>query len=580
MHEPAVTLTERFASVMPALFGAGEEGGYIDGGLAQRARRAGLYFHVLGDSWPAMNLPSMPAFDPITAVLLALGLAIAVGRFWQGPHAFLALWFLVTLIGGEVLTQDFRGHRFALAIPAAFLLAGVCIKEVWGSAQCLPTRLRRWSWTMLCALCLLAVGSNLGIFFGRQIHDERVRAEFDREISAVASHIAGFGGSRYVYLFANYPFFVPGQDFAWLAEDPPGERALSLSAVLPARSSGDMDVAYLFGYPYAGHGLPQLVQRMYPRAHVETLESPYGRWSVEVVLVGKEEVALRRGLHLRVWKGFSQMGPPAWEGRVPAVDMELEGVENLPSAPFVVEWRGAIFAHAFGTYAFASEGDVPLRMWVDDAPAVGKPLLLAEGWHTLRVSAVVEGAPAGGRFLWRPPERDWERIPGDALMSLAEWQGVSASFFEREEGNDPFAEPPANPIWQRVEPTLYMGTVPTEWGGAPAAELAGRPFCVHFEGVLHLDQGGVYAFQAISRGGSFRFGLNDTWVIIRPQGGDAPEMDEASLSLPAGEQILRADFCTNPAEFHDAVLFWRRPGAAAWELIPPTALSPRRGEGE
>ncbi len=560
-REPQVALTERFTSILPVLFQPSTSSAQA---LVPRLVRALLFYNLEGESWPAANLPGTPALDPVTGVLFALGLITALAGIWRGLNVLLVTWFLGTLIGGGVLPADFRSHRIALALPAAYLLAGLFVQKLWNIRPGMAPSWRRLTAGLLGVLLLLAAGSNLGLFFGRQIHDPRTRAEFDRDISALASTLAGFQGQRYIYLMANFPFYDPGQDFAWLAGEPPGRRIMSLAEALPSREETPLSLVYAACGPYDGEALAAAVRAFYPGAEERRLKSPYGRYSCRLLLVNPEDVAARRGLILRVSFDGSSTN---LNMQVPALEAELGAGGIPPSPPFRVQWTGALYAPAFDVYALRTEDSVMMDIRVDGQPANDTPLRLAEGWHSLQVQGEVPGFPIDASLWWRRGEGEWEKVPPAYLDVDAGARGLLASYYECDD-NGLIGEL----VWQRVEPLIALQTVPSEWEGAPAKVLAGRPYCAVYEGWLMADEAGKYGFRAAAQAGAVRLLLDGRPVL--EDGGQpwAKTFVEEEAELGAGPHALRLEFRRREGEFSGLVLYWRPP-AGEWEPVPPAALS-------
>ena len=563
-REPQVALTERFTSILPALFHPSAAPAQP---LGPRLVRALLFYNLEGESWPAANLPGTPALDPVSGVLFALGLVIALAGIWRGPNAFVVIWFLVTLIGGGVLPAEFRSHRIALAMPAVYLLAGLAVQKLWGLREGLAPRRRSLAAGLLGVLLLLAAASNLGLFFGRQIRDPRVRAEFDRDISALASTLAGFQGQRYIYLMANFPFYNPGQDFAWLAGEPPGRRIMSLAEALPIHEELPLDLAYVACQPYDGATLAAAVRAFYPGAEEMSLESPYGRYACRLVLVRKEEAVARRGLTLRVFT--SGTGSANLTMRAPALRVEQEAGEIPLSPPFGVQWAGAVYVPAYDTYRFRAEGSGPVDVQVDGQPAAGTALHLAEGWHSLQAAGEFQGFPVDVPLWWQRGAGEWEAVPPAYFDASADVPGLLASYYECGGGG-----PAGEPAWQRIEPLIALQTVPSEWEGAPANVLAGRPYCAAYEGWLRVDQAGRYGVRAVVQAGAVRLSLDNQTVLEDAGQPWAKTIVEGEVLLTPGPHALRLEYRRLEGEFSGLTLYWRPP-AGEWEPVPPAALSYR-----
>ncbi|HZY44770.1 MAG TPA: glycosyltransferase family 39 protein, partial [Anaerolineae bacterium] len=84
-------------------------------------------FAFNGDPLPYYDVPNRPVFDPITALLLAIGLLIALWRWRKAEYAFVFIWFFVSLAPG-MLSQPAPNYTRTLGVQAVlFFLPGLAI---------------------------------------------------------------------------------------------------------------------------------------------------------------------------------------------------------------------------------------------------------------------------------------------------------------------------------------------------------------------------------------------------------------------------------------------------------------------
>jgi hypothetical protein len=428
------------------------------------------FFNYQGESWGAVNLPDLPMLDPWTGVLFVLGLGCCVIYFWRGRHLFYLSWFLITVIGGGVLTIDLRSHRFAGAMPVLFVFAGVFLEGTLETFETAFGRERRQYFAALVVPVLLLAGwANCQIFFGRQIHAERVRIEFTREVVGVANYIASLGEGHYFYLFANHPYYEPGMDFAWMAGEAPGERAIDVLDVLPSRREIEgEDVVYVISTPYDVEALVDVVRHFYPQAEVNYFEGAYDRYEFASVVVQPDEVRAGQGLVGSYYHGDTMKpGPDAerldaqiafdWTLEAPPVDF-----------PFVAQWRGTVFAPHDGKYALEMEGTGRSQLSVDgQALGDGESVELVRGWHTIEAQHIAEEEGGSLELLWRVGEDDPELIAPQYVSPRRDVNGVLVSVFE---GPD-FS---GVPVERSIQPSLSLLRMPTAWRSAFVRELAGQ----------------------------------------------------------------------------------------------------------
>ncbi len=88
-------------------------------------------FGFVGDPLPYYGIPDRPFLDPVSFLLLAGGLLIALRRWRDPKYAFLFIWFFVSLAPG-MLSQPAPNSTRTLAVQTvAFTLIGVAVSEAW-----------------------------------------------------------------------------------------------------------------------------------------------------------------------------------------------------------------------------------------------------------------------------------------------------------------------------------------------------------------------------------------------------------------------------------------------------------------
>ena len=94
-------------------------------------------FNYLGDRNGRHNLPGEPMLDPISGVLFALGLGLALRRLkYPAEFGFLAI-FIVGLSAG-IFSVDYespQAQRAVPAIPAVYFFAALAVEFIWRRFQ-------------------------------------------------------------------------------------------------------------------------------------------------------------------------------------------------------------------------------------------------------------------------------------------------------------------------------------------------------------------------------------------------------------------------------------------------------------
>ncbi len=121
-------------------------------------------FHLRGDGNARHNLPGAPMLDPLSGVLLLVGIVVAArrGRYGAadgeapGAGALVLAWFVVMLLPTLLSVEGVpHGLRSAGVIPALALLAGLGAETAWGA---LTRRAGRRAAAAIALVVALAMG--------------------------------------------------------------------------------------------------------------------------------------------------------------------------------------------------------------------------------------------------------------------------------------------------------------------------------------------------------------------------------------------------------------------------------------
>jgi hypothetical protein len=564
-REPNAAFGERFRSVMPVVFGGA--GAEQMEGLPERVARLVGFFNYQGEAWGAVNLPDLPMLDPLTGVLFVLGFGYCLFYLWRSRHLFYVSWFVITLVAGGLLTIDLRSHRFAGLMPVLFIFAGVFFDgalRTWEEA--FGQRRRVYFGLFLVPFLALAGWFNYHVFFYRQIDADSVRIEFTREISAVANYIAGLGEGHYVYLFANYPYYSPGMDFAWMAGEAPGERGVDVLDVFPShREAGDEDLVYIFVTPYDVQALAEVVAHYYPEAQIETFHGEYDRYTFVAAHVGAEEVRGSRGLLGYYYSGHQTKPVPDMVRRERQLAVYWTGEEPPLAFPFSVEWRGTLYAPEWGSYLLEMEPSGLCQIEidgsrVDDGEGVG----VAKGGHQLRVTCLSLEEVPSLRLLRTTRGRQREVVPAQFLSPREEALGLLVSVFEGLEWE-------GEPVERSIQPVPSLLSMPTPWQSAFVPELAGGLYSLDCQGQLKVEEPGIYRFDVLSWNGGATLLIDGAEVVS--VGGERGTAASGEVELGPGWFDLTLRYSYHGGEFSGVEVLWTPPRGET-QVIPPASLRP------
>jgi len=564
-REPNVAFGERFRSVMPVVFGGG--GTEQVEGLLERVGRLVGFFNHQGEAWGAVNLPDLPMLDPLTGVLFVLGFGYCLFYLWRSRHLFYVSWFVITLIAGGLLTIDLRSHRFAGLMPVLFIFAGIFIDGALKTLEMAFGHRRRGYFALLLVPFLALAGwANYHVFFHRQIQADSVRIEFTREISAVATYIASLGEGHYVYLFANYPYYSPGMDFAWMAREAPGERGVDVLGAIPShREAGDEDLVYIFVTPYDVQALAEVVAHYYPEAQIETFHGEYDRYTFVAAHVGAEQVRESQGLLGYYYSGHETKPVPDMVRRERRLEAPWMVQEPPLPFPFSVEWRGTLYAPEWGSYVLEMEPSGLCQMEVDGSRVDdGEGIGLAKGGHQLRVTCLSLEEVPSLRLLRTTPQRQREVVPAQFLSPREEALGLLVSVFEGPEWR-------GEPVEQSIQPVPSLLSMPTPWQSAFVPELAGELYSLDCQGQLKVEEPGTYRFDVISWNGGATLLIDGAEVVS--VGGERGTAASGEVDLAPGWYDLRLRYSYHGGEFSGVEVLWTPPRGET-QVIPPALLRP------
>lgn len=564
-REPHLAFGERFSSVMPVVFG-GEGVGGTDS-VAQRALRLLGFFNYQGEAWGAVNLPDLPMLDPVTGVFFALGLGYCLFYFWRDRHLFYLSWFVITIIGGGLLTIELRSHRFAGVMPVLFLFAGMFMEGARATfRQAFGASRRNLFVVALVPMLALAGYANYHVFFHQQIHADSVRIEFTREISAVASYIASLGEGHYFYLFANYPYYSPGMDFAWMAGEAAGGQGIDVLDMIPShRSPGDEDLVYVFVTPYNVEALAEVVRYFYPEASIEVFQGEYDRYTFVAAHVAAEDVDESQGLLGSYYSGDSTAREPEVVRQEGQLSFDWTREEPPLAFPFSAEWEGTLYAPEAGSYLLEVEPPGRCQVRIDESePKEEAEIRLAKGWHALRVTCLGMEDLGALRLLWTVPGGQSEVVATEFLSPKGEVNGVLVSAFSGPDWEGESVE-------QSIQPTLSLLRTPAAWQSAFVAEGEGEQYSLECSGQLRVDQEDSYRFSVVPWNGSATLWIDG--VAVAAVGEERTVDRSAEVQLNPGWHDLRLRYAYHGGEFSGVEVLWTTRGGKA-QVIPPALMRP------
>ena len=100
--------------------------------LLESALRSLGMFAIQGDAAAARNIPGRPFFDPFSALLMIMGLGLALRRFRQPAYGLLIIWLVVMFLPILLAIEGAPNYlRVTGMAPALFVLPAIAAASLW-----------------------------------------------------------------------------------------------------------------------------------------------------------------------------------------------------------------------------------------------------------------------------------------------------------------------------------------------------------------------------------------------------------------------------------------------------------------
>ncbi|TAM47607.1 MAG: hypothetical protein EPN53_11695 [Acidobacteria bacterium] len=529
------------------------------------------FFNQIGDHQGKHNLPDEPEADPLTGLLLVIGLGHALLALRDRRRGLLVLWLLFGMAGGVFSSnhESPQSYRTLTAAPAVALFAGDALARassgiaaglaalLGGAAAAL--RRRRWL-AVRVALVLLgwtfSAAWETTVYFGRQAESPSYRAGFNPVENGVAHDvIAALKAGEAVFVSPRFHDYSPLRFLVYgvykaatgantLDHPPYGEVALEQD--LPVPDTG-RDTLLLIDIQY--EPLMDYLRLFYPSARTDRALGPDGVPMYLRVHLSRADLAATVGLRARVVRA----GAAARDSVVRAP----QDTELGPGA-VRVEWDGSVRLGHGGRYDFRTPPGAQLLL---DDRAWSGPRFLGRGLHALHLVEPVAGAAKAAPLEWVTPQGKREVVPDAVLVRVRQPnEGLTTYYYPNSDWKGP-------PLFERVTPILFLA-----WSDPDP--IPGE-FSARFLGSLRVTTAGVYRFQIDADDGA-------TLAIDGKPVGEC--VINKSTTFPASVLLSAGDHAIEIRYFQlgggDALaVFWRPPGGELG-LIPPQFLVPLSGPGD
>ncbi len=524
-------------------------------GLTSNLVEHSLMFGREGDPNPRHNLPHAPMLDYVTAALFVLAFFFALTQWRNGAVFLLPFWvFFMTLPG--ILTLPWEAPqslRSILVIPAVAALSAYVLERLWSAGQAAPWRLvSRITTPAMLAILAMIFYVNVDFYFDEQANDPRVFAAFSTDETLIAQSQVErqkLGNSLWVSRQYLHSRIVD------LLADRPNLRVISAPETLPLDSTEVWMGASAYFEPREA-GFWDVMRAYYPDGDYRAVTAPNGGEPLFYTgFVSGEQLAERQGLDAEYFAD----GKPVF-GERGAVSESVWHADAGPGEyPHETRLRGALLSLPGGEYELVSEGSAETVVEIDgrqvlDGAQTRRKVVLAEGLHSISISATIHGPGDYIKVLWTPPDGELRTIPfANLFRGTVRPIGLAGRFYKGTEVGDV-------PDAMQTTPTMdlfhYVPVIP-------------EPYTAVWDGSIEVEQTGMHEFQ-VGGSGQIKLFLDGQQIAQWPPGSGLEP--EASAFILAGDHAIRVEYITDSPPSKLEIL-WASPDAAL-QPIPVELLTP------
>ena len=514
-----------------------------------------LMFGRQGDPNPRHNLPHAPMLDYVTAALFVLGFFFALTRWRSGAVFLLPFWvFFMTLPG--ILTLPWEAPqslRSILVIPAVAALSAYVLERLWSAGKSAPWRsVRRSATPVILALLALIFYMNVDFYFDEQANDPMVFAAFSTDETLIArSQVERQRLGHSLWVSRQFVFSRIGD----LLADHPKLHVISAPETLPLDSTKVWMGASAY-FESREKGFWEVMRAYYPDGDYQAVTAPNGGEPLFYTgFVSREQLAERQGLNATYFLD----GTLAF-GELSTVRESIWHADAGPGEfPHETRLEGTLLSLPGGEYELVSDGSAETVVEIDghrilDGERTYRKVILAEGLHSLSISATIQSPGDFIKVLWIPPDGEIGTIPfGSLFRGTVRPIGLAGRFYKGTETGDV-------PDAMQTTPTMdlfhYVPVIP-------------EPYVAVWEGLMDVEETGTHRFR-VSGSGQVKLFLDDYQIAQWPP---VPGLEpEVSPFIRSGEHAIRIEYVTESPPSELKVL-WAPPDAPL-QPIPVELLTP------
>jgi len=505
-----------------------------------------MMFHLVGDANGRHNLPPLPMLDPITGVLLVLGVLWVLIHLTDWRSVVLAVWCVMGLSGG-LFSVDFEAPQAARTLsltPALAILAAIPV-AVFLDLRWMKTV--RWMQWLFIIVLLGSIGAyNTYTFFWKQRFDMASWTSYAPRETRIGEIIRDERSTATIYAPADLRSGSTQDFLGGVASDTVVMR-FSRSADLPLAHDGKNAVVIFLP---DDKDLRATLERMYPDATFEALQAPTLSGAAGQSVLTIARIPAASILQTKGWEVTYHFLHRPDEHHLMLDRITLPATDAIPDS---IEIAGVIKLDKTQEVNFAVPGvESELRIFDDVMPHASSLLLRGSNeFHwTLRAKRLPQTIPliitAQGMPL----------VPAEHFKVATYTGGLVGRYYL---GKDFQAEAKMTQLDPLV--SFYFHELP----------LGERPYAIRWDGKIFMTEDGEYEMGTQS--------IDESTIIIDHEilleNKVNLQYQSAKKFFTKGWHDLSVRFLAY-SQFNQIWLNWKPPHQGERSIVPSAVLRPSR----
>ena len=251
------------------------------------------------------------------------------------------------------------------------------------------------------------------LIFNYQLKSSSSWLEFSAKETIIGKTMASLGDDAVYYVNSLY-FGSPTIDF--LTPDLNDYHVLETYESLPLRFDNNREAVIFLD-------LSQLLlfeqtKKYYPNGDFNPIKEPNGAIILYEIYLKPKVISENRGLTVSYFNNSDFSLQPTIIRTEKYLDREWENGNPL-TFPFGIEWKGLLYAHAFGEYKFIIQNSETTEFDMDNKKITidGNVFIvsLAKGLHSINFRTIANGEAF--EVDWQPPNEEMQQLTSESLFN-------------------------------------------------------------------------------------------------------------------------------------------------------------------